>query len=41
MAGAHGTLAVLTEVTIKVLPAPEKSRTVLIYGLDDGARSWR
>ena len=36
LAGAHGTLAVLTEVTIKVLPAPEKSRTVLIYGLDDG-----
>jgi glycolate oxidase FAD binding subunit len=35
MAGAHGTLAVLTEVTIKVLPAPEKSRTVMIYGLDD------
>jgi len=37
MAGAHGTLAALTEVTIKVLPAPEKSRTVLIYGLDDGS----
>jgi glycolate oxidase FAD binding subunit len=36
MAGAHGTLAALTEVTIKVLPAPEKSRTVLLYGLDDG-----
>jgi glycolate oxidase FAD binding subunit len=36
LAGAHGTLAVLTEVTVKVLPAPEKSRTVLIYGLDDG-----
>ncbi len=35
MAGAHGTLAVLTEVTIKVLPAPEKSRTVVVYGLDD------
>ncbi len=35
MAGAHGTLAALTEVTIRVLPAPEKSRTVLIYGLDD------
>ena len=35
MAGAYGTLAVLTEVTLKVLPAPEKSRTVLIYGLDD------
>ena len=38
LAGSHGTLAVLTEVTVKVLPAPEKSRTVLIYGLDDGAR---
>src|SRR5215468_1512604 len=36
MAGAHGTLAALTEVTIKVLPAPEKSRTVLLYGLDNG-----
>jgi glycolate oxidase FAD binding subunit len=36
LAGAHGTLAGLTEVTIKVLPAPEKSRTVLVYGLDDG-----
>ena len=35
MAGAYGTLAVLTEVTVKVLPAPEKSRTILIYGLDD------
>jgi glycolate oxidase FAD binding subunit len=35
MAGAHGTLAVLTEVTVKILPAPEKSRTVLVYGLDD------
>ena len=37
MAGAHGTLAVLTEVTVKVLPAPEKSRTVLLYGLADAA----
>ena len=37
MAGAHGTLAVLTEVTVKVLPAPEKSRTVLLYGLGDAA----
>src|ERR1700740_2418582 len=35
MAGAHGTLAALTEVTVKVLPAPEKSRTVLVSGLDD------
>lgn len=37
MAGSFGTLAVLTEVTVKALPAPEKSRTVLIYGLDDAA----
>lgn len=34
MAGSFGTLAVLLEVTLKVAPAPEKSRTVLIYGLD-------
>lgn len=33
--GAHGTLAALTEATVKVLPAPEKTRTVLIFGLDD------
>jgi len=38
MAGSFGTLAVLSEVTVKVLPAPEKIRTVLIYGqrLGDG-----
>jgi glycolate oxidase FAD binding subunit len=35
IAGAYGTLAVLTEVTLKVLPAPEHTRTVLIRGLDD------
>ena len=33
--GAYGTLAALTEVTLKVLPAPEKTRTVLVFGLDD------
>jgi glycolate oxidase FAD binding subunit len=33
VAGAWGTLAVLTEITVKVLPAPEKTRTVLLYGL--------
>ncbi len=33
--GAYGTLAVLTEATVKVLPAPEKTRTVLVFGLDD------
>lgn len=37
LAGSWGTLAVLTEVTVKVLPAPEKARTVLVYGLDDAA----
>ncbi|HEX6958621.1 MAG TPA: glycolate oxidase subunit GlcE [Ferrovibrio sp.] len=32
--GSFGTLAALTEVTVKVLPAPEKTRTVLVFGLD-------
>ncbi|HET6621980.1 MAG TPA: FAD-binding protein [Dongiaceae bacterium] len=30
LAGSMGTLAVLTEVTVKVLPAPEKQRTVIV-----------
>jgi len=34
MAGSHGTLAALTEVTVKVLPAPEATRTLAITGLD-------
>jgi glycolate oxidase FAD binding subunit len=35
MTGAYGTLAAMTEVTVKILPAPEKTRTVLLFGLDD------
>lgn len=34
MAGSWGTLAVLSDVTLKVLPASEKTRTVLVIGLD-------
>ena len=40
LAGSYGTLALLTDVTVKVMPAPEKTRTVLLLGLDDvGARA--
>lgn len=35
LCGSFGTLAVMTEITVKVLPAPEKARTVLVLGLDD------
>jgi len=37
MAGSYGTLAALTEVTVKVLPAPEATCTLALAGLDDGA----
>ena len=37
LAGSYGTLAAMTAVTVKVLPAPEKTRTVLLLGLDDAA----
>jgi glycolate oxidase FAD binding subunit len=37
LAGSMGTLAALTEVTVKVLPAPEKQRTVLIPVADAAA----
>jgi glycolate oxidase FAD binding subunit len=35
MAGSWGTLAVLTQVTIKVLPAARTELTLLFFGLDD------
>lgn len=37
LAGSHGTLAALTEITVKVMPRGEKTRTVLIFGQDDAA----
>lgn len=33
LAGSFGTLAAMEEVTVKVVPAPAKSRTVLLFGL--------
>lgn len=35
MAGSHGTLGVLTEVSFKLLPAPEAATTLVLTGLDD------
>jgi len=35
LAGSWGTLAVMTEVTLKVMPKPESERTLLLRGLDD------
>jgi glycolate oxidase FAD binding subunit len=35
LAGSWGTLAVITEVTLKVMPRPESERTLLLRGLDD------
>jgi glycolate oxidase FAD binding subunit len=37
LAGSWGTLAVMTEVTIKTLPRAETEETVLVFGLDDAA----
>lgn len=37
MAGAYGTLGVLSEVSLKVLPCPETQATLVLNGLEDGA----
>ena len=37
LAGSYGTLAVMTDVTVKVLPRAETEQTVLVLGLDDAA----
>jgi glycolate oxidase FAD binding subunit len=37
MAGSYGTLAALEEVTVKVMPRPERSATVVLCGIDPTA----
>jgi glycolate oxidase FAD binding subunit len=34
LTGSHGTLGILTEITLKVLPAPERTGAVVLLGLD-------
>jgi glycolate oxidase FAD binding subunit len=34
LTGSHGTLGVITEITLKVLPAPEATGTLVLPGLD-------
>ncbi len=36
LTGSHGTLGVMTEITLKVLPAAERTGTVALAGLDAG-----
>jgi glycolate oxidase FAD binding subunit len=36
LTGSWGTLAVLTEVTFKVMPRPEETATLVLLGLEDG-----
>lgn len=40
LAGSHGTLAVLTEITLKVLPAPEQTGSLFfcVQGAEEGVR---
>ena len=35
--GSHGTLGIITEITLKVLPAPEATGTLILQGLDAAA----
>src|ERR1700730_3113389 len=35
LAGSYGTLAAMTDVTVKVLPRAEAEQTLLVFGLDD------
>ena len=37
LCGSHGTLGVITEITLKVLPAPEATGTLVLPGLDAAA----
>jgi glycolate oxidase FAD binding subunit len=37
IAGSFGTLAALTEITVRVLPSPEDTRTILVLGCADDA----
>jgi glycolate oxidase FAD binding subunit len=37
LAGSWGTLAILDEVSVKVLPAPDQTRTLVLLGLSDDA----
>lgn len=41
MTGSMGTLAVMTEVSFKVLPQPQKTYTVLVFGASDPDKAMR
>jgi len=41
MAGSMGTLAVMTDVSFKVLPKAEKARTILVFGVSDPGQAMR